>query len=84
MELRTRHQVAYELWCIHEKSRIDNRPLESIAVWFDRLRERHPGLAEPLIEQGLELFTKDLFRALEQRHVSRRRWLLVHNTTAEQ
>lgn len=78
MLLRTPHHIAFELWCIHEDGRIANRSPEGVARLLDRLRERHPYLAEPLIEQGLDLFTELLFRESEQRLISRRRWLAAH------
>lgn len=76
--LRTAHQVAYTLWCLHEDDQIAGRAPESIANLPHRLRERHPGLDEALIEQGLALFTERLFRESEQRLIGRRRWLAAH------
>lgn len=79
MQLRTRHQVAFELWCIHENYCLANRSPEGVAALLDRLRERHPYLSEPLIEEGLELFTENRFLELEQRLWGRRRLLLAHS-----
>lgn len=73
MDLRTKYQVAFNLWCIHQNYRVAGRCPEGIAVLVDRLMERHPCLSEPLIAQGL-------FLELEQRLDGRRRWLLAHSS----